>query len=613
MIEELDLSTLAESVDIECKAAQGRDGVGEVPLSFWESYVAMANTNGGQIFLGIQEPTPGVFKVLGLKNPEHMQKTIWDTLHNKSKVSLNVLVDSDIQVQVLEGKNVLTIRVPKASRKVLPIYIGPNPIDGTYLRRHEGDYHADEETVKRMLAEALEDSRDDRLIPHMDMQHLDKATVAAYRNRFRISMLNSPWAESNDEEFLMRIGAMAVDPTTGKCCLRLAGLLMFGEYHHLRGVLPYYFLDYQEKPTAEGEARWLDRIVPDSTWSGNLYDFFMKVYRKLVADLKVPFQLKDGVRIDETPVHEALREALTNSLIHADYTGRIALRIVKKASSFSFRNPGLIRVGLDQALLGGKSDCRNRHLQDMFRYIGFGDDAGSGIPKILQTWNGQHYRPPYLSEDLEFYCSQLDLHMESLVSDEVLVSLNDLFGSRFQNLHELERLILITAHVEQCVNHSRIRGISTVHSKDISLAFARLVQGNMLQKEGETRASMYYLPSIPTNSPQSDDSIPISESSIPISASDIPISAELLNKKTQVLTALGLEVMPARATVEQLNGILLAICDQFIEIRQLATLVERQPKTLRDKYLNSLVSDGLLEMKFPAHRKHPHQAYRRAK
>lgn len=50
-----DLSTLSESVDMECKAAQGRDGHGEVPHDFWKTYSAMANTDGGTVFLGVKE------------------------------------------------------------------------------------------------------------------------------------------------------------------------------------------------------------------------------------------------------------------------------------------------------------------------------------------------------------------------------------------------------------------------------------------------------------------------------------------------------------------------------------------------------------------------------
>jgi hypothetical protein len=47
---DLDFCSLSESHDLECKAAQGRDGRGELPEDFWKSYSAMANTEGGLIF-----------------------------------------------------------------------------------------------------------------------------------------------------------------------------------------------------------------------------------------------------------------------------------------------------------------------------------------------------------------------------------------------------------------------------------------------------------------------------------------------------------------------------------------------------------------------------------
>ena len=39
------LSTLAETVDLECKAAQGRDGRGELPEDFWKRYWAFPSSN----------------------------------------------------------------------------------------------------------------------------------------------------------------------------------------------------------------------------------------------------------------------------------------------------------------------------------------------------------------------------------------------------------------------------------------------------------------------------------------------------------------------------------------------------------------------------------------
>jgi len=174
--------------------------------------------------------------------------------------------------------------------------------------------------------------------------------------------------------------------------LRLAGLLMFGRAESIRDALPRYIVDYQERAEARVDQRWIDRLVPNSSWSGNVYAFFRTVYQKLTADLKAPFQLHEGQRLDDTPVHEALdealREALVNTLIHADYSGRVSVLVVKQPDMFGFRNPGRMRIEPELAVLGGNSDCRNRRLQTMFQLVGYGDHAGSGLPKIYKNWAG---------------------------------------------------------------------------------------------------------------------------------------------------------------------------------------------------------------------------------
>jgi ATP-dependent DNA helicase RecG len=99
--------------------------------------------------------------------------------------------------------------------------------------------------------------------------------------------------------------------------------------------------------------------------------------------------LHDGVRQDDTPMHKALREALVNALVHADYTDRASVKIVKRPDGFLFRNPGLMRVPPAAALMGGESDCRNRTLHQMFLNVGFGERAGSGLPRIKKDWPGE--------------------------------------------------------------------------------------------------------------------------------------------------------------------------------------------------------------------------------
>lgn len=210
-----DLSSLAESVDLECKAAQGRDGQGELPDDFWKSYCAMANCDGGVIWLGIQEKPRGQFRALGLADPEKVRKALWDNLNNRKQVSVNLLAEQQIQPTSIDGKTVLRIEVPRAARQVRPVHVGSNPMGGTYLRRYEGDYEASDEAVRRMLAERVEDSRDERILKGFDFSDLDMDTVAAYRNRFTAVKPGHVWSDLPVPEFMERIGAFGKNVKRG--------------------------------------------------------------------------------------------------------------------------------------------------------------------------------------------------------------------------------------------------------------------------------------------------------------------------------------------------------------------------------------------------------------
>lgn len=139
---------------------------------------------------------------------------------------------------------------------------------------------------------------------------------------------------------------------------------MFGEYNNITDVLPNFMIDYQEKSN-DKNIRWLDRIIPDGAWSGNIFDFYLKIIRKLEADIKVPFSIKQNIRQDDTLIHQALREALINTLVHAEYSQSASVKVVKSEEGFTFRNPGLMRIPPEFALLGGESDCRNRKLENI--------------------------------------------------------------------------------------------------------------------------------------------------------------------------------------------------------------------------------------------------------
>jgi ATP-dependent DNA helicase RecG len=100
---------------------------------------------------------------------------------------------------------------------------------------------------------------------------------------------------------------------------------MFGRFEALRDALPGFHVDYRERLSDDPAVRWTDRVVPDGTWENNLFQFYLRVMQRLSGDLKMPFQLdRELYRKDDSAVHEALREAVVNALVHADHRGQVA-------------------------------------------------------------------------------------------------------------------------------------------------------------------------------------------------------------------------------------------------------------------------------------------------
>lgn len=377
---------------LEVKRAKGG-----ILNSLWDTYSAMANCYGGMILLGVVENEDGSFTTTGLRNVDKLRKDFWNIVNNKQKVSINLLTDDDVVSYEVSGDIILAIRVSRARREDKPVYINDDMFKGTFRRNGEGDYHCTKAEVKAMLRDQTEETSDMKVLEDMEICDLNMETVHAYRNRHITYRSEHVWEGLADEEYLERIGAAKRARADRKLHPTAAGLLMFGNEFRILYEYPEYFLDYREM--LDPSIRWTDRLQSSSgDWSGNLFDFFFRVYSKLVKDLKIPFKLEGITRIDDTPVHKALREALANCLVNTDFFVPRGVVIRKDMNKIVIENPGYIRTGKDQMLRGGISDPRNKALMKMFNMIGIGERAGSGVPDIFAIWNSQGWMTPEVEE-----------------------------------------------------------------------------------------------------------------------------------------------------------------------------------------------------------------------
>lgn len=391
---EFDLSKLGEYREhnqLEAKKAKGG-----FPGSFWETYSAFANTDGGIILLGVREEKDGRLVPEDV-DAEKLEKDFWNMVNNRQKVSANIVTRSMVKIQPVDGKNILVVRVPRAERAARPVYVGTDPKSGTYRRCNEGDYHCSLDEMSLMFRDAAYVTQDAKVLDKMDMTVFCMDTVKGYRNFFRSTHTNHLWNNEDDEMFLRKIGAIGIGED-GKYHPTAAGLLMFGYEYEITREFPNYFLDYQENRSL-GATRWTDRIVSTSgDWSGNVFDFVIEALRRMQQGLKVPFVLKGNLRVDDTPIHKLLREAITNACVHADFYGRQGLVIQKSEEGYCLSNPGAVRISITEAINGGISDPRNGIMLKMFSLIEFGERAGSGLSVICKVWEKVYHTPVTIEE-----------------------------------------------------------------------------------------------------------------------------------------------------------------------------------------------------------------------
>jgi predicted HTH transcriptional regulator len=510
------------------------------------------------------------------------------------------------------------VRVPPAPRRVRPIFTKGNPYNGTYVHRNEGDYPATRPEVDRMMREASDLAADQVILDGYTWDDLDRSTFSGYRRRFQTAQPDSPHVALDDDAFLSAVGGYLRERETNRSGITVAGLLMFGTDEAIRSWRGRYLIDFRVvagDPTTQVLTQWDDRLP----WEGNLLGAFDAIYRRLIDGLPVPFAVVDGVRVDQTPQHVAIREAFVNLLLHADYSEQAASLVIRSGDGYYFRNPGSSRVpDLDPAF-GNRSDPRNPALVRMFRLIGLAEEARSGVPRIVQAWRGLGYESP--SFDLGWGRHEFSVHLKfaHLLSDvdrEWLEALG-------LPLTEDEQLALVMARRDGYVDNASLRQVTGRHLVDVTRVLGGLRDRELLRMIGAKRGARYELgeavelasvpPSMRDLGTPSMGDYSQSIGDLPASSGDLgtPSTGDSDELTTQRLEALAAPIARSgRLDARVRDEIIVRMCElRPMSITDLSDLLHRHPDYVRH-ILNDLVVQGKLRHQYPDRPRHPNQRYR---
>lgn len=108
-------------------------------------------------------------------------------------ISKNILLNHHVQVVEVEDKKILKIDIPAADRHDKPVYIGTDPMKGTYKRDYEGDFLCTEEAVRAMFADQRDVSGDVEVLDEFGLDVLNQDTIKGYRIVFEQLHSGHPW------------------------------------------------------------------------------------------------------------------------------------------------------------------------------------------------------------------------------------------------------------------------------------------------------------------------------------------------------------------------------------------------------------------------------------
>ena len=331
------------------------------------------------------------------------------------------------------------------------------------------------------------------------------------------------------------------------------------------------------------------------------------------------------MRIDETPAHVAIREALINLCVHADYSINATLVVKHRLDGFTFSNPGTMLVSKEQYYTGGESVCRNKYLQKMFSMIGIAEKAGSGTNKIIKGWRDANWRSPKIEEQIQPDKVVLVMPMESLLSDKAKAILTDKFGITANAFDRNVMSVLALACDVGDVTNERLRYVLNMHKAEIAELLKLMVQQNLLKAYGYGRGMHYKLPDkriniLGANTTNSvyevDKSGAYSASSGANSASSNDNSASSgaysasSNDNSASSGAYSASSPKKRLTKEQLKSLIISICDDWVSIDDIVKRSGKSTSYIRNTVIPLLLAEKSIEMMYPGTPRNPNQKYK---
>lgn len=344
------------------------------PDGVLRTVVAFANTAGGTLLIGIEDRTR---RVRGISNPLEMEERLANIVSDS--VSPHLL--PEVAILPFRRTHVVAVQIfPSGSRPHFLKRMGLQ--NGTYVRVGSINRRADSELIAEMQRFARGESFDERPMPDLDSEVID----------FRVASESFAQVRRLTRRDLRTLGL--VSAYQGRIVPTVGGVVLFGNErlsHFPDAWIQAGRFDGRDKSTILDQASL--RLPPIQAIKAAV-EFVEKHSARGVSIGAV----RRMERWSLPPV--AIREAVVNSVAHADYSQRSGpIRLAIFDDRLEIESPGLLPFGLTVAdLEHGVSKLRNRVIGRVFHEVGLVEQWGSGIQRMNAACRDAGLAQPILEE-----------------------------------------------------------------------------------------------------------------------------------------------------------------------------------------------------------------------
>lgn len=439
-----------------------------------EAIVGMANTDGGELYLGIEDNG----EITGLAKKHE------DEIGLAAMVMNNIVPPLFVKAEIIseEEKNVMKISVPK-SRAIVAT------LQGKMLRRRLKS-NGEPETVPMYPYEITTRLTDLSLLD-FSFQTVNNATIDDFDGNEIIRLRNLIKRSNGDETLLdledeeLEKALCLVREDNGKTIPTVTGLLLLGKEEKLKEYIPTAKAVFQ---VLEGT-----NIRKNEEFSKPLLAALELIETNFNA-WNPEHEIENGLLRMNAPEFskKAFREAVVNAFCHRDYTMLGSVRVAIDDDGLIISNPGGFIEGVTiENLLTVEPHGRNKTLADALKRIGLAEKTGRGIDRIFEG-SILFGRPwPDYSESTNIMVklfiqrAKPDFAFAKMISDE---------QNRIGKLMPINSLLVLSCiNTERRITLKRIMELTHISEYKAKSTVEKLVESGLVEASGQGKNRFYLL------------------------------------------------------------------------------------------------------------------------